>query len=52
MGLLGYGPLPPTLVRDDFAAIGRIFGATRPPAPTAATCANPYVDGQVPLPGG
>ncbi|MGO9196238.1 MAG: substrate-binding domain-containing protein [Acidimicrobiales bacterium] len=51
-GILGYAPLPPNLVDEDFAAINRIPGAA--PAPTTATpsnCQNPYVDGQTPLPG-
>jgi phosphate transport system substrate-binding protein len=51
MALLGYSPLPPNLVQEDFNAIGRLNGGVQPPAPTAATCKNPYVDGQVPLPG-
>jgi ABC-type phosphate transport system substrate-binding protein len=52
MSVLGYAPLPPALVEADFDAIGRINGAVQPPAPTAATCANPYVDGQLTLPDG
>jgi len=52
MSVLGYAPLPPTLVTADFAAIGRMSGGVRPPAPTAANCANPYIDGQLTLPGG
>ena len=51
MSVLGYAPLPPALVQADFAAIGRMNGAVQPPAPTAATCANPYIDGQLQLPG-
>jgi len=51
-GQLGYAPLPPNLVKDDFQAIDRINGAAKAPsAPTAANCKNPYVDGQTPLPG-
>ncbi|HEV8064796.1 MAG TPA: hypothetical protein VGP46_08200, partial [Acidimicrobiales bacterium] len=51
-GQLGYSPLPPNLVQDDFNAVDRINGAARAPAkPTAANCPNPYVDGQVQLPG-
>jgi len=51
-GQLGYSPLPPNLVEEDFKGIARINGAARPPsAPTAANCQNPYVDGQTPLPG-
>jgi phosphate transport system substrate-binding protein len=51
MALLGYSPLPPNLVQEDFNAIGRMNGGKQPPAPTAANCHNPYVDGEVPLPG-
>jgi hypothetical protein len=51
-GQLGYSPLPPNLVEEDFKGISRINGtAAPPPAPTAANCKNPYVDGQTPLPG-
>jgi phosphate transport system substrate-binding protein len=51
-GQLGYSPLPPNLVEDDFKAVDRIAGAAKAPAtPTAANCPNPYVDGQTPLPG-
>ena len=52
MATLGYAPLPPALVQADFGAIGRMNGAVQPPAPTAATCPNPYVDGELTLPGG
>ena len=52
MSSLGYAPLPPALVEADFAAIGRMNGGVQPPAPTAANCANPYIDGQVTIPGG
>jgi phosphate transport system substrate-binding protein len=51
MALLGYSPLPPNLVNEDFAAIGRLNGGQQPPPATAANCKNPYVDGQTPLPG-
>jgi phosphate transport system substrate-binding protein len=51
MALLGYSPLPPNLVQEDFNAIGRMNGGQQPPAVSASTCANPYVDGQTPLPG-
>lgn len=51
MAQLGYSPLPPNLVQEDFNAIGRMNGGVQPPAVSAATCKNPYVDGQVPLPG-
>jgi phosphate transport system substrate-binding protein len=51
MALLGYSPLPPNLVQEDFDAIGRLNGAQQPPPPTAANCKNPYVDGETPLPG-
>ncbi|HLN16624.1 MAG TPA: substrate-binding domain-containing protein [Acidimicrobiales bacterium] len=52
-GELGYSPLPPNLVQDDFQAVARIAGnqgANAPPSqPTAANCKNPYVDGSIPL---
>ncbi len=51
MALLGYSPLPPNLVQEDFNAIGRMNGGQEPPPVTAANCKNPYVDGQTPLPG-
>jgi len=54
-GALGYSPLPPNLVQDDFTAVAKIAGntgANAPPAsPTAANCKNPYVDGAIPLVG-
>jgi hypothetical protein len=43
--------LPPNLVQEDFDAIGRLNGGREPPPVSAATCKNPYVDGQTPLPG-
>ncbi len=49
-GALGYSPLPPNLVQADFDAIQRITG-TALPAPNASNCANPYIDGQLPLVG-
>ena len=51
MALLGYSPLPPNLVQEDFNAIGRLNGGKQPPPPTAANCRNPYVDGETVLPG-
>ncbi len=51
MALLGYSPLPPNLVQEDFNAIGRLNGGRQPSPPTPSTCHNPYVDGEVPLPG-
>ena len=51
MASLGYSPLPPVLVQADFNAIGRMNGGVQPPAPTAQNCKNPYVDGEIPLPG-
>ncbi len=51
MSFLGYSPLPPVLVEEDFLAVGRMNGAVQPPAPTAANCKNPYVDGTTVLPG-
>jgi len=49
MAELGYSPLPPNLVQEDFNAIGRLNGGVQPPPPTAANCKNPYVDGQTHL---
>jgi phosphate transport system substrate-binding protein len=51
MAALGYSPLPPNLVEEDFEAVSRLNGGQRPPPPTANTCKNPYVDGEIPLPG-
>lgn len=56
MALLGYSPLPPNLVNEDFKAIGRLNGGQEPaPVPLAvdpnSSCRNPYVDGETPLPG-
>ncbi len=51
MPQLGYSPLPPNLVQEDFYAIGRLNGGVEPPPVSSATCKNPYVDGQIPLPG-
>ena len=48
---LGYSPLPPVLVQEDFDAIGRMNGGQQPPPVSAADCKNPYVDGEIPLPG-
>jgi len=50
-GQLGYSPLPPNLVQDDFDAINRINGAANPGTVDSSNCPNPYVDGQTPLPG-
>ena len=51
MATLGYSPLPPVLVQEDFNAIGRMNGGQQPPPVSAANCKNPYVDGEIPLPG-
>ena len=51
MATLGYSPIPPVLVQADFNAIGRLNGGVQPPPPNAANCKNPYVDGEIPLPG-
>lgn len=45
MSELGYAPLPPNLVQEDFNAIGRLNGGVQPPPPTAANCPNPTLDG-------
>jgi phosphate transport system substrate-binding protein len=42
---LGYSPLPPNLVKADFAAVRRIPGAPAPPPLTAAACPNPTITG-------
>ncbi len=42
---LGYTPLPPNLVEDDFQAAGRLPGGVTPPPPTAANCPNPTITG-------
>ena len=51
MALLGYSPLPPNLVQEDFDAVGRLNGGQQPPPVSPSNCQNPYVDGQTPLPG-
>ena len=38
MAQLGYAPLPSNLIAADIASIGRLNGATQPPAPTSANC--------------
>jgi phosphate transport system substrate-binding protein len=48
---LNYAPIPPNLVQEDFDAIRRINGAAPPPPINASTCKNPYIDGELPLPG-
>jgi phosphate ABC transporter phosphate-binding protein len=50
-GALGYSPIPPNLVADDFAAIRRINGAADPGPLNGANCPNPYLTGQLQLPG-
>jgi phosphate transport system substrate-binding protein len=52
-GALGYTPIPPNLVQDDFDAINRINQGGAPPLPpaTGANCPNPYLTGQLQLPG-
>ncbi len=47
MAALGYVPLPPNLVEDDFQAAGRLPGGTTPPPPTAKNCPNPTITGSV-----
>jgi len=46
-GQLGYTPLPPNLVQDDFDAIRRINGAPDPGTVDATNCPNPYVTGSL-----
>ncbi len=50
-GQLGYSPIPPNLVQDDFDAIRRVAGAADPGPLNAANCPNPYLTGQAQLPG-
>jgi phosphate transport system substrate-binding protein len=50
-GVLGYTPIPPNLVADDYAAINRINGAAPLPPPNASNCDNPYLTGQLALVG-
>jgi phosphate transport system substrate-binding protein len=45
MAKLGYTPLPPMLVEDDFQAAGRLPGGTTPPPPTPTNCPNPTITG-------
>jgi phosphate transport system substrate-binding protein len=52
MASLGYSPLPPNLVLDDFQAAGRLPGGTTPPPPTAQNCPNPYITGALQAVGG
>jgi phosphate transport system substrate-binding protein len=52
MASLGYSPIPPNLVEDDFQAAGRLPGGTTPPPPTAQNCQNPYITGQLQSVGG
>ena len=51
MAELGYSPIPPNLVEDDFQAAGRLPGGVTPPAPNAQNCDNPYITGQLQPPG-
>jgi len=51
VAILGYTILPRRLVVQAFSAIDRINGAVERRTPTAANCKNPYVDGQLHLPG-
>ena len=51
-GQLGYSPIPPNLILDDFAAIGRLNGQVSPPAPTGQNCPNPYLTGAAQYVGG
>jgi phosphate transport system substrate-binding protein len=52
MAQLGYSPIPPNLVEDDFQAAGRLPGGTTPPPPTAQNCPNPYITGALQPVGG
>jgi phosphate transport system substrate-binding protein len=50
-GQLGYSPIPPNLVQDDFDAIRRVAGAADPGPLNADNCPNPYLTGQAQLQG-
>ena len=52
MAQLGYSPIPPNLVEDDFQAAGRLPGGTTPPPPNPQNCANPYITGALQPVGG
>jgi phosphate transport system substrate-binding protein len=52
MATLGYSPIPPNLVEDDFQAAGRLPGGTTPPPPNAQNCQNPYITGALQPVGG
>jgi phosphate transport system substrate-binding protein len=52
MADLGYSPIPPNLVEDDYQAAGRLPGGSEPPPPNAQNCQNPYITGQLTSPGG
>jgi phosphate transport system substrate-binding protein len=52
MADLGYSPIPPNLVEDDYQAAGRLPGGTEPAPPDAQNCPNPYITGQLTSPGG
>jgi phosphate transport system substrate-binding protein len=50
-GSLGYAPIPPNLVQDDFEAIARMNGAAPPGPLNVANCPNPYLLDPGSLPG-
>jgi phosphate transport system substrate-binding protein len=50
-GSLGYAPIPPNLVQDDFDAIARMNGAASPGPVNADNCPNPYILDPSSLPG-
>lgn len=51
-GQLGYSPIPPNLIEVDFKAIGQLAGADAPPPIDAEHCPNPYLTGELSIPGG
>ena len=51
-GQLGYSPIPPNLIEVDFKAISQLAGAEPPPPIDAAHCPNPYLTGELSIPGG
>jgi phosphate transport system substrate-binding protein len=52
MAKLGYSPIPPNLVEDDFQAADRLPGGTAPSSPTPQNCPNPYITGALAAVGG
>lgn len=51
-GQLGYSPIPPNLIEVDFKAVSQLAGADPPPPLDAEHCPNPYLTGELSIPGG